>query len=198
MAARIIQINQADDLQRKCENEGCFKLSQKRSGSVASLKEGDIVFVFQSENDISDGEVRYKCVVTKVGEIADDGDICTTLILDKKYGSGICSFADLRGRGFVRNRFFHWNIVPELAKYIEDKAITGGVKSKNAVKKSKAKTVEKKEKKAMAKDDKKKDDKKKDVKKDSKKKDDNKKDKKKDDKKKVVKKDAKKNDKKKK
>ena len=199
MATRIIQVNYSEEFLEQFKKDGFYKQSQKRGGSTAKLNEGDTVFVFQYKEDLRQGGIRLKCSAAKINEIiSDDGDLYATLTIEEKYDEGFCTYDDLLSKGFVRNRFFHWNILPELAAFIEEKNNADGVKIKKASKKSKIDVTKKKEKKVIKKDEKKKDVKKQVVKKDDKKKEVKKKPVKKDDKKKDVKKQpAKKDDKKK-
>jgi len=224
MATRIIQVNYTEEFLEQFKKDGFYKQSQKRGGSTAKINEGDTVFVFQYKEDISQGEIRLRCSANKINEIiSDDGELYATLTIEEIYDEGFCTYDDLLDKGLVRSRFFHWNILPDLAafiegkkqpfeekeeiieekneeekKIIEEKNKAKDVKIKKASKKSKTDSVKRREKRVMAKDEKKKEVKKQPVKKNDKKKDVKKQPVKKNDKKKDVKKQpAKKDDKKK-
>ena len=213
MAIRIIQINQPDGFWEQLATDGFFKQSQMRSGIAVNLKEGDAVFVFKNEEDATGGEIICKCSVTRIGESIDDGEeIYATLELVEMYEKGTCTYSDLLSEGFIKQRRFHWNILPLLDDYISGKN-KGAVPEKEAPAPAmETKTIKETRKdriikKTAGKEEKmKKDDKKKvvkTVKKAAEKKDEKKKvvkqaAEKKDDKKKVVKKAAEKKDGKKK
>ena len=181
MAIRIIQVNQPNEFWEQLRKNGKYKQSQRRSGRLVNVKEGDIVYIFVIEEDVLNGDIRYKCCVTKTNERTDNNeDTYATLNLDETYSKGTCTYSDLRSKGFIKNAFFHWNILPELAEYIGEKCKNNeSVKEKPVEKKlkttdKKTKSKEKRKKAMKKKEIKKKDDKKKEVK-DVKKKDDKKK-----------------------
>jgi len=202
MSVRIIQINKPNEFWEQVEADGYFKLSQKRSGKRVSLKDGDIVFAFVYCDEISNGEVRYRCRIAQIDEEIDDGkDIAAKLELVETYKKGTCTLNNLRERNYVKYNNFNWNIVPGLTDFMKEthkaedlvkKDLTGKTKitkepqkSKSIIKGSRRATVKKKEKDVKKKDVVKKNAKKKvakkndDKKKDVKKKDDDKKKKKK-------------------
>ena len=184
MATRIIQVYQPNEFWEQFRKDGKYQQSQKRSGRTANIKEGDIVFIFITESDVQNGDIRYKCCVTKTNENAKNSeDKYVTLNLRETYSKGTCTYGDLLNNGFIKNSFFHWNIVPELTEFIRGNRKTDETKKKPSKKEALKTTVKKanfknkdKEKAALKKKDiKKKDEKKKDVK-DVKKKDNKKKD----------------------
>ena len=156
MATRIIQVNYSEEFLEQFKKGGVINQSQKRGGSAANLNEGDTVFVFLNKEEVSQGEIRLKCSAAKTNEIiSDDGELYATLTIEEVYDEGFCTYDDLLAKGFVRNRFFHWNILPELAAFIEEKNKATGEKPKKAAKKTKTNSIKNKEKKAMAIDEKK-------------------------------------------
>jgi len=199
MSVRIIQINKPNEFWEQVEADGYFKLSQNRSGKRVSLKEGDVVFAFVYCDEISNGEVRYRCRIAQINEDIDDGkDVAAKLEIVETYKKGTCTLNHLRDRNYVKLNNFNWNIVPGLIDFMKEankaeelvkEELTGKTKrtkdtqkNKNEIKGKRRATVKKKEKDVKKKDDIKKNAKKKDTKK----KDDKKKDvkKKEDDKKK--------------
>jgi len=187
MSVRIIQVNKPKEFWEQVEADGYFKLSQKRSGKRVNLKEGDIVFAFVYCDEISNGEVRYRCRIAQINEAIDDGkDVATKLEIVETYKKGTCTLNHLRDRNYVKLNNFNWNIVPGLTDFMEEthkagklvkEDLTGKtkrtketLKNKKKIKGRRKATVKKKEKDVKKKDDikknaKKKDDKKKDVKK---------------------------------
>ena len=189
MATRIIQVNYSEEFLEQFKKDGFYKQSQKRSGSTAKLSEGDTVFVFLYKEEIYQGEIRFKCSASKINEIiSDDGELYATLTIEEMYDEGFCTYEDLLDKGFIRNRFFHWNILPELAAFIEENNKSEGVQIKQSIEKPTTDRINGEEKREMAIDEKKKDVKKQPVKKDEKKKDSKKQPVKKVEKKKAVKK----------
>jgi len=170
MSVRIIQVNKPNEFWEQVEADGYFKLSQKRSGKRVSLKEGDIVFAFVYCDDISDGEVRYRCRIIQVNEDSDDGkDVVTKLEIVETYKKGTCTLNQLYDRNYIKNNNFNWNIVPGLTDFMKETQNKNKIKGKSrATAKKKEKNVKKKDdikKNAKKKDTKKKGNKKKDVKK---------------------------------
>jgi len=195
MSVRIIKVNKPNEFWEQVEADGYFKLSQMRSGRRVSLKEDDIVFAFVYCDEISNGEVRYRCRIAQINEDIDDGkDVAAKLEVVETYKKGTYTLNHLRDKNYVKSNNFNWNVVPGLTDFMKEthkaeelakedlpgktKVTKETQKNKNKVKGRRRATVKKKEK-----DVKKKDDVKKNVKKkDTKKKDDKKKDvKKKDD-----------------
>ena len=192
MSVRIIQVNKPSEFWELVEADGYFKLSQNRSGKRVSLKEGDTVFAFVYSDEISKGEVRYRCRITQIDEDIDDGkDVAAKLEIEETYKKGTCTLNHLRDRNYVKLNNFNWNIVPGLTDFMKEankaeelvkenligktKITKETQKNKNKIKGKRRAPVKKKEKETIKKDDIKKSAKNKDTKK-------------KDDKKKVVKK----------
>ena len=122
MATRIIQAAHSNEFCEQLEKNGKYKQSQRRSGRVANVNEGDIVYIYITEVNIKDGDIRYKCSVINTNESIDSSlDIYATLKLEETYGKGTCSYSDLLENGLVKSTFFHWNIVPDLDEYIKGK-----------------------------------------------------------------------------
>jgi len=199
MATRIIQTNYTEEFLEQIKKDGFYKQSQKRGGSTAKLNEGDTVFVFLYKEEVRQGGIRLRCSATTINEIiSDNGELYATLTIEEIFDEGFCTYDVLLDKGFIRNRFFHWNILSELAAFIEEKDKAEGVQIEKALEESKTDKIKRKGKKVMLKGEKKKEVKKQPVKKDEKKKEVKKQPVKKDDKKKEVKKQPVKKDEKKK
>ena len=160
MVIRIIQINQPEEFWEKFEKDRYCKQSQRRSGVIARLNEDDIVYIFKTGEDVINGEIRYKCRVTQLDEKISDGeDTFAKIEIEEVYDKGTCTYDDLKNKGYIKSRNFHWNKLPDFDKYLEEKCKTGKMpecKSKKIVenKNEKKKETKKKDKKKKSKKEK--------------------------------------------
>jgi len=140
MDTRIIKLDQSDEFWEQFEKDGYCRLSQRRSGRVVHLEEGDAVFIFRAEKGDSEGEVRYKCLVAQTDEDINNGeDTYVKLELEETYNKDTCTYDDLKENGLVKLRNFHWNKLPELIEFMKDKGKTKVPKKKKPDKKTEKK-----------------------------------------------------------